>query len=244
MDCSVCHGCSEEQLKLCSQANMAPPKRNTCLLCQHTNAHTETFSSYSRESCLFPDFIIRAAVNFWLFLWLLCIVPLIRWTSSVIPLEPTGLLAPVVTRHKCCAAAEMNCLLHPALGGGTHKERLKDLHLFRLQESCLHEDSVAGFIFLVVTEREKPDFAQQCLPKDPGGGHKPLRGKCWLDNRDRKFHSEGSQTQQWPRGATNLYAGAAQSSAGQAVEASPALTQGINKGLPEVASNWNYSVIL
>lgn len=82
----------KRHVKAVSQANMAPPKRNTCLLCQHTNAHTETFFSYSRESCLFPDFIIRAAVNFWLFLWLLCIVPLIRWTSSVAPLESRGLL--------------------------------------------------------------------------------------------------------------------------------------------------------
>lgn len=93
----------------------------------------------------------------------------------------------------------MNCLLYLALCGGTHKERLKDLHLFRLQESCLHEDSVPGFICLVVTEREKPDFVQQCMPKDPSGGHKPLRGKFWLDNRTESFtvrvvkHSNGPE---------------------------------------------------
>lgn len=163
-------------------------------------------------------------------------------SHSAIPSEPTRLLTPVLTTHKCCAAAEMNCLLYPC--GGTHEERLKDLGLFSLQESCLHEDSVAGFICLVVTERKKLDFVQQRMPKDPGNGHKPLWGKLWLDNRDRKFHSEGSQTQQRPRGATNHQAEAAQSSAGQAVEASPALSRGINKGFPEVVSNWNYSVIL
>lgn len=89
---------------------------------------------------------------------------------------------PAVTVHKCCAAAEMSCLLHPAgveikahqLCVEGPKERLKDLGLFKLQKSCLHEDSVAGFTYLVITERKKPDFAQQCMPKDPGDGHKPL----------------------------------------------------------------------
>lgn len=94
----------------------------------------------------------------------------------------------------CCCRDELPAL--PSCCGGTHKERLKDLGLFRLQKSCLHEDSVAGFTCLVVTERKKPDFAQQCMPKDPGEGHKPLWGKFCLDNRDRKFHSEGCQTQQ------------------------------------------------
>lgn len=61
---------------------------------------------------------------------------------------------------QCCVAAKMNCLLYPAPCRGTHKERLKDLGLFRLQETCLHEDSVAGFICLVVTESKKPDCSE------------------------------------------------------------------------------------
>lgn len=56
-------------------------------------------------------------------------------------------------------------------------ERLKDLGLFRLQKSCLQEDSVAGFIYLVVRERKKPDFGQQCMRKDLGDGHKPTLKK-------------------------------------------------------------------
>lgn len=95
---------------------------------------------------------------------------------------------------------------------------------------------------MIFTERKKPDFAQQCMPKDDPNHFEGNSG--WIRGTESFTARVVKHSNVWPRGATNQHAGAAQSSAGQAVEASPALNRGMNKGLPEVPSNWNYSLIL
>lgn len=41
-----------------------------------------------------------------------------------------------------------------------YEERVEELDLFSLQKGRLQQDSPAGFIYLVVTEKTAPDSAQ------------------------------------------------------------------------------------
>jgi len=77
---------------------------------------------------------------------------------------------------------KVSCLLHSAspeiktpqgstwrgLELETDEKRLKELDLFSLQNRQLQEDFVAGFIYLVVTEKTEPGSSPQCTPKDEG----------------------------------------------------------------------------